>query len=56
VTVDLLQAGLDFANEDTRIVAESLASTRRSSSEVAWQVSVPANGEAVVTATFETRY
>ncbi|WP_260596975.1 DUF4139 domain-containing protein [Sphingomonas endolithica] len=56
VTVDLLQAGLDFANEDTRIVAESLASTRRSSSEVAWQVSVPANGETVVTATFETRY
>lgn len=56
VTVDLLQTGLDWGWTDTRITAESIKSERRSSTEALWKVPVPANGEAVVTATFETRY
>ena len=53
ITVDLVQAGLW---RDTRILAESLESQRLSADETRWQVPVPANGEAVVTATFETRH
>ena len=53
VTVDLLQAGL---YGDTRIAEESQPSTRRSADEALWRVAVPANGEAVVTATFDTRF
>lgn len=55
-TVELIQGGLDWSFTDTRITAESRKSTRRNSNETVWQVEVPANGEAVVTATFETRY
>jgi len=53
VTVDLVQMGLWG---DTRISDESLKSTRRSADEALWRVTVPANGEARVTATFDTRY
>ncbi|NCP11102.1 MAG: DUF4139 domain-containing protein [Sphingomonadales bacterium] len=53
VTADLQQTGL---YGETRIVEESLASTRVSADTVEWRVPVPANGEAVVTATFETKY
>ncbi|GAA0338396.1 DUF4139 domain-containing protein [Sphingomonas oligophenolica] len=56
VTVDLVQAGLDSGYDDTRIIDESQPSERRSSNEAVWHVSVPANGEATLTATFETRY
>jgi hypothetical protein len=56
VTIDLTQAGLDNYWDDTRIVSESLKSERRSSDEAVWKVTVPANGEAVVTAVFDTRY
>jgi hypothetical protein len=56
VTVDLVQSGLDSYMDDTRIVAESMKSERRSSSEALWRVPVPANGSATVTATFDTRY
>lgn len=56
VTVELSQAGLDFTYEDTRVVSESLASRRVNSDSVQWQVTVPANGAATVTAIFETRY
>jgi len=56
VTVDLVQAGLDWSWEDTRIVEQSLTSERRSSDEAMWHVPVPGNGEASVTATFETRF
>ncbi|WP_336966083.1 DUF4139 domain-containing protein [Sphingobium aquiterrae] len=56
VTVDLVQAGLDWGWEDTRIVSESVASTRRNSDSTMWTVSVPANGRTSVTAVFETRY
>jgi hypothetical protein len=53
VTVDLIQDGL---GGDTRIVEESLKSSRRSADDAIWRVAVPANGEATVTATFDTRY
>jgi hypothetical protein len=53
VTVDLVQSGLWG---DARISAESLKSTRRSADEALWRVTVPANGEATVTATFDTRF
>jgi hypothetical protein len=56
VTVDLVQAGLDWGFEDTRILQESLKSERRSSEEALWHVPVPANGSATVTAVFDTRY
>jgi hypothetical protein len=53
VTVDLVQDGLWG---DVRIVAESQKSDRLSADSSRWRVAVPANGEAVVTATFDTRY
>ena len=56
VAVELVQAGLNFFYDDTRIVAESRRSRRRSSNEAEWTVPVPANGSAVVTATFDTRF
>ncbi|RYY32232.1 MAG: DUF4139 domain-containing protein [Sphingomonadales bacterium] len=56
VTVELKQAGLDWVWMETRIVAESQKSERVSADATLWLVKVPANGEAVVTATFETRF
>jgi hypothetical protein len=53
VTVDLLQAGLWG---DSTILAESQKSRRRSAEEAEWTVTVPANGEAEVTASFATRF
>jgi hypothetical protein len=53
VTVDLLQSGLWG---DTRITDQSQQSERRSADEALWHVAVPANGEATVTATFDTRF
>jgi hypothetical protein len=53
VTVDLIQSGLWG---DVRIAQESQKSVRRSADETMWRVTVPANGEATVTATFDTRY
>jgi hypothetical protein len=53
VTVDLMQSGLWG---DTRITQESQPSERRSADDALWRVQVPANGEATVTATFDTRY
>ena len=53
VTVDLVQAGLWG---DTRIVEESMKSERLSADDARWRVNVPANGEATVTATFDTRH
>lgn len=54
VTVELLQNGLDWS--DVRVVEDSAHGERRSAGTLAWQVPVPANGSAVVTATFDTRY
>jgi len=56
VTVDLTQAGLDFWNDDTRIVSESIVSKRVNSDSTRWTVPVPGNGGATVTAVFDTRY
>ncbi|QNA87149.1 DUF4139 domain-containing protein [Sphingomonas sp. So64.6b] len=56
VTVDLIQAGLGSGWEDTKISGESQPSERRSADEAVWQVVVPGNGEATLTATFDTRY
>jgi hypothetical protein len=53
VTVDLFQAGLWG---DTRIIAQSIPSQRTSADEARWRVTVPANGQATVTATFDTRH
>jgi hypothetical protein len=56
VTVDIIQSGLDWSWVDTRIADESAPSQRESSNTALWRVSVPANGETQVTATFVTRY
>jgi hypothetical protein len=53
VTVNLLQEGLWG---DARITVESLKSTRRSAETAEWAVTIPANGNAVLTASFDTRY
>jgi hypothetical protein len=53
VTVKLLQEGLWG---ESRITAESQKSTRRSSDTAEWSVTVPANGNASLTASFDTRY
>jgi hypothetical protein len=53
VTVWVMQSGLWG---DTRIVQESQPSERRSADDAVWRVEVPANGEATVTATFDTRF
>lgn len=53
VVVDLGQSGLWG---DVKITAESQPSTRVSADRTEWKVTVPANGKASVTATFETRY
>jgi hypothetical protein len=53
VTVKLRQEGLWG---DARIETESQKSTRLNADATEWAVSVPANGKAIVTATFETRY
>jgi hypothetical protein len=56
VTVELVQSGLDWSWEDTRIAAESLPSRRESSNSSVWRVPVPANGQTELTATFVTRW
>jgi hypothetical protein len=53
VTVKVIQEGLWG---DSRIMSESLKSTRRSADAAEWAVTVPANGNASLTASFETRY
>ena len=53
MTVTLLQDGLWG---DARIGAESQKSTRRSADTAEWNVSIPANGRTVLTASFDTRF
>jgi hypothetical protein len=53
IVVDLIQSGLWG---DTRIDVESMKSERLSADDTRWKVPVPANGEATVTATFDSRY
>ncbi len=54
--VQLVQTGLDNGWRDTRIVEESLRGTQISTNDRLYRVTVPGNGETVVTATFDTRY
>ncbi|MEG3177952.1 DUF4139 domain-containing protein [Sphingomonas sp. RB3P16] len=55
-TVEVAQDGLDSWWHDTRVIAESQPSERINADEAVWQVRVPANGSATVTATFDTRF
>src|SRR3546814_5924352 len=55
ISVDLTQAGLDFALNDTRLIEESQKSQRISSDAARWTVNVPANGSITLTATFAKR-
>ena len=55
VTLDLVQRGLDWYWDDTRIVVESQKSRRLDSDGTRWRLELPANGDLTVTATFETR-
>lgn len=56
VTVQLDQMQIPWWWPDTRVIEESQPSERISAEGVRWLVNVPANGETVVTATFDTRY
>ncbi len=53
VVVKLIQQGL-FG--DSSITAESLQSNRRDADTAEWDVALPANGKATLTASFETRF
>ena len=53
VVVDVVQDGLWG---DTRIVDETMKSERLSADSARWRVPVPANGRAVISATFDTRF
>lgn len=57
VTVEVAQAGLDDGWwHDTRVSNESIRGEQRSLDERIWKVTVPANGETVLTVDFDTRY
>ncbi len=53
ITVDLGQSGLWG---DVRIIDQSQEGKRVSADRIEWSVAVPANGKAVLTATFDSRY
>ncbi|MFM2256954.1 MAG: hypothetical protein RIQ28_801, partial [Pseudomonadota bacterium] len=53
ITVDLGQDGLWG---DVRISEQSLIGKRVSADRIEWNIPVPANGRAVLTATFDSRY
>lgn len=56
VVVELSQTGLENYWRDTRVASESQPGEQLSLDERLWKVTVPANGEAIVTAVFDTRY
>ncbi|HEX8511643.1 MAG TPA: DUF4139 domain-containing protein [Allosphingosinicella sp.] len=56
VVADLVQAGLDRGYYDTRVISESVPGVQRTLDERLYRVTVPANGETVLTAVFDTRY
>lgn len=58
VTVEVLQSGLDrgWWGADFRVVSETIPGTQVSNDERKWAIPVPANGEATVTAEFQTRF
>lgn len=53
VTVDLVQDGL---YGDVRVLEQSITGERTSADRIEWKVLVPAEGLALVTAVFDTRY
>lgn len=55
-TVEVVQAELDPGYGDTRVPTESQPGEQRSRDQRVWRVTVPANGSANLTATFDTRY
>jgi hypothetical protein len=55
VTVEVTQAGLDSGWHDTRVPVESLPGEQRTLDERVWKVPVPAQGETLLTVTFDTR-
>jgi len=55
VTVEVTQAGLDNGWHDTRVPSESQPGEQHSLDERVWKVPVPAQGETVLTVTFDTR-
>ena len=58
VTVEVIQAGLDraWSWRDTRVPSESILGMQLTADERLWKVAVPANGETVLTVSFDTRY
>ncbi len=56
VTVELTQSGLDNGWSDTRVPSETLRGEQRNLDERVWRVPVPAQGETVLTVTFDTAY
>lgn len=57
VTVDLVQRGLDhYYYHDTRVVSETVQGVQRSLDDRLYRVTIPANGETVLTVVYETRY
>lgn len=57
VTVTIAQRGLDRGYQTgTRVPAESVVGVQRNADTRVWDVPVPANGETVLTATFDTVY
>ncbi len=56
VTVELVQAGLDNYWRDTRVPSETIKGEQLNADERLWRVTVPANGETVLTVAFDTRY
>lgn len=56
VTVELIQNGLYWYWTDTKVIAETMQGEQRGADQRVWQVPVPANGETVLTVTYETRY
>ena len=53
ITVDIAQSGLWG---DVRITVQSMEGKRISAGKMEWSVPVPANGRAMLTATFDSRY
>ena len=56
VTVEVVQGGIGGYWGDTRVSAESQPGEQDNADTRRWKVKVPANGEATLTATFDTRY
>jgi len=56
VTIDLVQDGLSYFADQTRVVKQSIPGKRLSQRSYGWSVPVPANGSRELVVTFATRY